>query len=114
MPTLARNFFEVLDIEREIGYGDLMNKIWITLAWATAMLAAFWALSSPDAHADPYDPACGQQARCSYGPPSGPGLVYCPDTHGYVNQYSGACPSLWVGGYLPGGLVPNGGTDLAP
>lgn len=87
------------------------NLAWIAF---TALLLALIGLGttlSSDASADPYDPACGMQGRCSYGPPSGPGLVYCPDTGGYVNQFHGSCPSLYVGGYLPGGLVPNGGDD---
>jgi hypothetical protein len=77
-----------------------------------AILSAAALLSAAPAGADPsYDPACGQQARCSYGPPRGPGLVFCPDTGGFVNEFHGSCPSLWVGGpYLPGGLVPNGGS----
>jgi hypothetical protein len=32
---------------------------------------------------------------------------YCPDSGAFVSQYSGACPSLRVGPYSPGGLEPN-------
>jgi hypothetical protein len=64
------------------------------------------------ASADPFNPPCviepGQD--CSHnGTPRG-AVVYCPETGGWISQFSGSCPSLWVGPYLPGNPS-NGGTD---
>lgn len=58
-------------------------------------------LAAAPAQADPDDGGVG----------SGPSKVhYCPDT-GQMVSWLAPCPSLITGPYLPGGLVPNGGSD---
>lgn len=74
----------------------------VVLPWLLLAL-----LGAGSAHADPSQ-CPGTGVSCN---PS-PGLVFCPDTGKYVNQFSGSCPSLWVGPYLPGGLQPGGGNPI--
>jgi hypothetical protein len=64
------------------------------------------------ASADPFNPPCTitpEQSCSSSGTPPGQ-LVRCPETGQWVNEFSGSCPSLWVGPNLPGNPF-NGGTD---
>lgn len=56
--------------------------------------------AAPKAHADPDQ--CDARYQTCLG-----SLVYCPDTGQFITRFSGSCPSLWVGPYLPGGLQPN-------
>jgi hypothetical protein len=37
--------------------------------------------------------------------------VYCPETGAFITQFSGSCPSLWVGPNLPGNPFRNGDDD---
>ncbi|MCV7260537.1 hypothetical protein [Mycobacterium shimoidei] len=75
-----------------------MTRISIALP---ALLLPLAALTAAPAAAEPSD--CFNPQMCA-----DPGqVIYCPDTGGYVTAFSGSCPSLSVGPYLPGGLSPD-------
>jgi hypothetical protein len=76
------------------------KRFWII--WWAVVLACFvlLVLTPPKGRADPGG-VCGS-AGCVH---------FCPDTGGFVSTYSGACPSLRVGPYAPGGLRPNDDDD---
>jgi hypothetical protein len=77
------------------------------------IFAAAAVLSAAPSNADPWNPACTitPEQSCNHnGTPPGQ-LKFCPETGGWISEFSGSCPSLWNGPYSPGGLQPNGGTD---
>lgn len=73
------------------------------LFWLAGACVVAYLGGAPAAHASP---SCTMSDPLLCQSPSK--VYYCPD-NGRMVPWLGACPSLVVGPYAPGGLQPNGG-----